>query len=173
MLVLARFGLGSSLGLARGSQMPILRIGWFLRHVSRVPLPGTCLRFRDKYVGPFQKCTHNRAFVFDVMIRFEVQVLIGVGWFSVHGDMSTAVVIDVYTGVQEGEDPVAFWFGCENNVRVNTVDMSCELLYVVFMDLGESVIHVPEPQGWRVRCSAQSSFFEHLHVQVGNDGGHW
>ena len=62
------------------------------------------------------------------MIRFEVQVLVGVGWFSVHGDMSTAVVIDVYTGVQEGEDPVAFWFGCENNVRVNTVDMSCELL---------------------------------------------
>ena len=104
------------------------------------------------------------------MIRFEVQVLVGVGWFSVHGDMSTAVVIDVYTGVQEGEDPVAFWFGCENDVRVNTVDMSCELLYVVFMDLGDRVIHVPEPQGWRVRCSAQSSFFEHLHVQVGNDG---
>ena len=24
-----------------GSQMPILRIGWFLRHVSRVPLPTT------------------------------------------------------------------------------------------------------------------------------------
>ena len=104
--------------------------------------------------------------MFDVMIRFEVQVLVGVGWFSVHDDMSTAVVIDVYTGVQEGEDPVAFWFGCENNVRVNTVDMSCELLYVVFMDLGERVIHVPQPQGWRVRCSAQSSFFEHLHVQV-------
>ena len=75
--------------------MPILRIGWFLRHVSRVPL--------------------------DVMIRFEVQVLVGVGWFSVHCDMSTAVVIDVYIGVQEGEDPVAFWFGFENNVRVNTV----------------------------------------------------
>ena len=128
--------------------------------------PGLVFWFRDKYVGPFQKCTHNRAFVFDVMIRFEVQVLVGVGWFSVHGDKSTAVVINVYTGVQEGEDPVAFWLGCENNVRVNTVDMSCELLYVVFMDLGERVIHVPEPQGWRVRCSAQSSFFEHLHVQV-------
>ena len=28
------------------------------------------------------------------MIRFEVQVLVVVGWFSVHGDMSTAVVID-------------------------------------------------------------------------------
>ena len=112
--------------------------------------PGLVFWFRDKYVGPFQKCTHNRAFVFDVMIRFEVQVLVGVGWFSVHGDMSAAVVINVYTGVQEGEDPVAFWFGCENNVRVNTVDMSCELLYVVFMDLGERVIHVPEPQGWRV-----------------------
>ncbi len=57
------------------------------------------------------------------MIRFEVQVLVGVGWFSVHGDISTAVVIDVYTGVQAGQDPVAFWFGCENNVRVNTVDV--------------------------------------------------
>ncbi len=96
--------------------------------------------FRDQDFGSFQKRAHNRAFVFDVMIRFEVQVLVGVGWFSVHGDMSTAVVIDVYTGVQEGEDPVAFWFGCENNVRVNTVVMSCELLYVVFMDLGERVI---------------------------------
>ena len=40
--------------------------------------------------------------MFDVMIRFEVQLLVGVGWFSVHGDMSTAIVIDVYTGVQEG-----------------------------------------------------------------------
>ena len=90
--------------------------------------------------------------------------------FSVHGDMSTAVVIDVYTGVQEGQDPVAFWCSCENNVRVNTVDTSCELLYVVFMDLGERVIHVPEPQVWGVRCSVQSSFFEQLHVQVANDG---
>ena len=107
--------------------------------------PGLVFWFRDKDIGPFQKCTHNRAFVFYVMIRFEVQVLVGVGRFSVHGDMSTAVVIDVYTGVQEEQDPVAFWFGCENNVRVNTVVMSCELLYVVFMDLGERVIHVPEP----------------------------
>ena len=65
--------------------------------------------------------------MFYVMIRFGVQVLVGVGRFSVHGGMSTSVVIDVYTGVQEGQDPVAFWFGCENNVRVNTVDMSCEL----------------------------------------------
>ena len=98
------------------------------------------------------------------------------GWFSVHGDTSTAVVIDVYTGVKEGQDPIAFRCGCENNVRVNTVDVSCELPYVVFMDLVECVIHVPEPQGWggggRVRCSAQSSFFEHLHVQVGNNEGH-
>ena len=86
--------------------------------------------------------------MFYVMIRFEVQVLVGVGWFSVHDDMSTAVVIDVYTSVQDGQDPVAFWFGCENNVRVNTVDMSCELLNAVFMDIGERVIHVPEPQGW-------------------------
>ena len=86
--------------------------------------PGLVFWFCDKYFGSFQKCTHNRAFVFYVMIRFEVQVLVGVGWFSVHGYMSAAVVIDVYTGVQEGQDPVAFWFGCENNVRVSTVDMS-------------------------------------------------
>ena len=135
--------------------------------------PGLVFWFRDKDFGPFQKCTHNRAFVFYVMIRFEVQVLVGVGWFSVHGDMGTAVIINVYTGVQEGQDTVAFWFGCENNVRVNTVDMSCELLYVVFMDLGERVIHIPEPQILGVRCSVQSSFFEQLRLQVGNDGGHW
>ena len=116
--------------------------------------PGFVFWFRDKDIGPFQKCTHNRAFVFYVMIRFEVQVLVSVGWFSVHDDMSTAVVIDVYTSVQEEQDPVAFWFGCENNVRVNTVDMSCELLYAVFMDIGERVSHVPEPQGWgEVQCS--------------------
>ena len=43
--------------------------------------------------------------MFDVMTRFEVKVLVGVGWFSVHGDMSTAAVIDVYTGVQEAQTP--------------------------------------------------------------------
>ena len=47
------------------------------------------------------------------------------GWFSVHADMSTAVIIYVHTGVQEGQDPVAFWLSCENNVRVNTVDVLC------------------------------------------------
>ena len=49
----------------------------------------------------------QQSVLFYVMIIFEVQVLVGVGWFSVHGEISTAVVIDVYTGVQEGEDPVA------------------------------------------------------------------
>ena len=78
------------------------------------------------------------------------------GWFSVHGDMSTAVIIYVHTGIQEGQDIVALWLSCENNVRVNTVDVLCELLYVVFMDPCERVIHVPEPQdggGGEVQCS--------------------
>ena len=79
----------------------------------------------------------------------------------------------VHTGIQEGQDTITFWLSCENNVRVNTVDVSCELFYVVFMDLGERVIHISEPQRWGVRCSAQRSFFEHLHVQAGNNGGHW
>ena len=38
--------------------------------------------------------------MFYVMIRFEVQILVGGGWFSVHGDMSAAVVIYVHTGIQ-------------------------------------------------------------------------
>ena len=44
MLVLARFGLALSLGSwPVGSQMPILRIGWFLVLVSREPPPETCV----------------------------------------------------------------------------------------------------------------------------------
>ena len=38
-----------------GSQMPILRIGWFLRHVSRVPLPGTCLLVSWQVRRPFSE----------------------------------------------------------------------------------------------------------------------
>ena len=67
--------------------------------------------------------------MFYVMIRFEVQILVGVGWFSVHGDMSTVIVIYIYTGVQERQDLVAFWFCCENNVQVNTVDVSWNTIY--------------------------------------------
>ena len=75
--------------------MPIIRIGWFLLtfHVGHPRDLSSGFVTRD--IGSFHKCTHNGAFVFYVMITFDVQILIGVGWFSVglHGDTSTVVKI--------------------------------------------------------------------------------
>ena len=70
--------------------------------------------------------------------------------FSTHGDMCTAVNIYVHTGIHEGQDN---WLSCGGNVRVHAV--SCELFYLVFVDIGEGVNHVPETTHIGVMCCAQ------------------
>ena len=84
MLVLVRFGLDLSLGLAR--RVSNAHSSYWLVLNARF----TWATSRDLSSGFVTRTSalFRSAFVFDVMIRFEVQVLVGVGWFSVHGDMS-------------------------------------------------------------------------------------
>ena len=79
------------------------------------------------------------------MIGAEVYILVCVGGFTVHCDMCTPVLVDVYTGILEGQSAILLWLSCELYVGVQAVDMCTELIDVVFVDHGKCIVHVSEP----------------------------
>ena len=67
------------------------------------------------------------------------------GGFTVHCDMCTPVLVDVYTGIYEGQSAILLWLSCELDVGVQAVEMGSELIDAVLVDRGKCIVHVSEP----------------------------
>ena len=62
------------------------------------------------------------------------------GGFTIHSDMCTPVLVDVYAGIQEGQSAILLWLSCELDVRVEAVEVGSQLIDVVFVDHGKCIV---------------------------------
>ena len=61
--------------------------------------------------------------------------------FTVHYDVCTTILVDVYACIYEVQCAILLWL----RSLVQAVEVGSELIDVVFVDHGKCIFHVPEP----------------------------
>ena len=69
-------------------------------------------------------------------------------WFSIDCCFEGSIILNYYTGVEEGEFVVLFWFYCKLDVGVDAIDVLGESFYCVLVENGEGIINIPIPHTW-------------------------